>query len=118
MIRSPYRFFGVLALALVAATTFLLIRAGLHMGQGLSAYLLAINLTTFGFYGYDKAVAGSGMPRVPELLLHTLALLGGSPAALLASYWLRHKTLQFWFRIVLWLIVMLQLGALIVTLTR
>jgi uncharacterized membrane protein YsdA (DUF1294 family) len=109
MIRSAYRFYGVLALASVALGVFLLIRQGLTFGEGLPAYLVAINLVTLVGYGYDKLIAGTGMPRVPESLLHTLALLGGSPAALLAQRWFRHKTLKSTFRAVFWLIVVLQI---------
>ena len=113
MIRSAYRFYGALALAAVALGVFLLIRLGLTFGQGLPAYLVAINAVTLIGYGYDKLIAGTGMPRVPESLLHTLALLGGSPAALLAQRWFRHKTLKSSFRATFWLIVVLQILALL-----
>ncbi len=113
MIRSTYRFYGALALAAVALGVFVLIRLGLSFGEGLPAYLVTINLVTLVGYGYDKLIAGTGTPRVPESLLHTLALLGGSPAALLAQRWFRHKTLSVSFRVVFWTIVALQCVALL-----
>lgn len=69
-------------------------------------YLLGINLPTFLAYGVDKwkAVrngtrsARRQSRRIPEATLLLLALLGGSPAALLAMYLFRHKTLHKKFR--------------------
>ena len=110
MIRSAWRFYGVLALAGTGLLTLLLMRAGLSFGRGLLAYLAAVNLVTLALYGYDKLIAGSRWPRVPESLLHGLALLGGSPAALAGQRLFRHKTVKAGFRVIFWLIVGLQIG--------
>ena len=68
-------------------------------------YLLAVNLLTFLVYGLDKwkAVRNGqrskrSSRRIPEATLLLLAVLGGSPAALLAMYLFRHKTLHKKFR--------------------
>lgn len=75
-------------------------------------YLLSVNLLTFLAYGLDKWKAvrnghKSGgkarrndnlSRRIPEASLLLLAALGGSPAALLAMYLFRHKTLHKKFR--------------------
>jgi len=68
-------------------------------------YLAAVNLLTFLAYGLDKRKAvrngqRSKHPsrRIPEATLLLLAALGGSPAALLAMYLFRHKTLHKKFR--------------------
>ena len=75
-------------------------------------YLLLVNLLTFLAYGLDKWKAvrngrKSGgkarrndnlFHRIPEASLLLLAALGGSPAALLAMYLFRHKTLHKKFR--------------------
>jgi uncharacterized membrane protein YsdA (DUF1294 family) len=45
---------------------------------------------------------------VPEVVLHGLALAGGSPAALLAMRLFRHKTAKSGFRFVFWVIVAAQ----------
>ena len=78
----------------------------------LVAFLAAINLATFGAYAYDKAVArreGPGrLRRVPETVLHALALAGGSPAAFAGQKLLRHKTLKQPFRSWFWAIVVVQ----------
>lgn len=86
-------------------------------------YLLAVNLLTFLAYGLDKWKAvrngrKSGgktrhnnrlSRRIPEASLLLLAVLGGSPAALLAMYLFRHKTLHKKFRYGVPAILLLQL---------
>lgn len=76
-------------------------------------YLLAINIVTFLWYFWDKLSAiwfPSKIWRVPEIVLHFLALLGGSPAALLAQKLFKHKTSKKGFQVIYWLIIFLQIG--------
>ena len=76
-------------------------------------YFLAVNFVVGFLYFLDKIIAGKrGIVRVPELILHTLALLGGSPMALLAQKLFRHKISKRSFIVVYWLIVLIQAGAL------
>jgi uncharacterized membrane protein YsdA (DUF1294 family) len=77
---------------------------------GLGCWLVAINVVTFGYYGYDKGKAEEGSRRVPEVVLHSLSGLGGSPGALAAMKLFRHKTIKGPFRVVFWAIVLLQLA--------
>lgn len=78
-------------------------------GMGwLPAWLLGVNLVTFGAYAYDKASARHGSRRIPERILQLLALLGGSPAALLAQRVYRHKTAKFTFQLTFWMILVVQ----------
>jgi uncharacterized membrane protein YsdA (DUF1294 family) len=74
----------------------------------LGAWLVSINVTAFAYYGLDKARARSTTRRVPEAVLHGLALLGGSVGAYLGMRLFHHKTLKGTFRIMFWLIVILQ----------
>ena len=74
----------------------------------LTGYLLAILI-----YGYDKLISGRGWTRVPEKVLHSLAFFGGSPGALIAMLWFRHKTVKGSFRAMYWAIVFLQVALLI-----
>jgi uncharacterized membrane protein YsdA (DUF1294 family) len=69
---------------------------------------VAINLTTTAYYGYDKLQAIRAGRRVPERVLHGLALGGGSLGAYLGMRLFRHKTLKGSFRRVFWVIVVLQ----------
>ena len=98
----------ILGTLLTAATAWLL-SARLEVGA-LLAYLAGVNLTTLAAYEYDKSVAGSAVAlwRVPEAVLHLLALAGGTPAALAGQHLLRHKTRKEGFRAWLWVIVAVQ----------
>ncbi len=74
--------------------------------------LAALNLWTFASFWHDKRQAISGGWRVPEGRLLLLAALGGSPGAFAARHLLRHKTRKQPFATLLWLIALVQLGAL------
>lgn len=77
----------------------------------LANWLLVVNLIAFIYYGIDKLLAARGFAvRVPEAVLHSLAALGGSPAAFLAMWLFRHKTIKPSFRILFWGIVVLQIA--------
>lgn len=69
----------------------------------LICWLLIINLVTFLVFGVDKWQAKrkekkDTVRRVPEKTLLLLAVLGGSPGALLGMKVWRHKTLHRAFR--------------------
>src|SRR5688500_3257226 len=68
--------------------------------QYLGLWLAAINVTAFGYYGYDKHQAKQAGPRVPEVVLHGLALAGGSIGAYAGMLTFRHKTIKGPFRLV------------------
>ncbi len=74
-------------------------------------YFLAINFTVGLTYLVDKVIAGNNKStRVPEIVLHMLALLGGSPMALISQKLFRHKVSKKSFIVVYWLIVLVQVG--------
>lgn len=102
---DPKRFFFVIAVILVAGVSGLLWRLGVNV---LYAVLGGMSVIAFLFYGYDKRQAIRNRPRIPEIVLHMLALLGGSPGALLGQLVFRHKTKKLSFRIVFLAIVLLQ----------
>ena len=104
---EPKRFFFVIAVILVAAVSGLL--WWLHVNV-LYAFLGGMSVIAFLFYGYDKRQAVRNRPRIPEVVLHLLALLGGTPGALLGQLVFRHKTKKLSFRIVFLAIVLLQAG--------
>ena len=81
------------------------------------AYLLSINSATFLLYGYDKFISKGDRLRVPELNLHALELLGGTPMALVAQRFFRHKTIKSSFQLFYWIIIVVQIG-LVIFLTR
>ena len=76
-------------------------------------YLLIVNAATFIIYGIDKWKARHDRWRVPESVLIFLAIIGGSPAAILAMRTFHHKTNKNKFAIGIPIILFLQLAALI-----
>ncbi len=78
----------------------------------LLAHLFSINPLTFLLYWMDKRAAVKGAWRIPERVLHSFTLIGGSPAAWLAQRRLRHKNRKRDFQSVWWLILVFQLTAL------
>lgn len=107
--KSPWAWFGMAATILIAVSMLGITKVW-PSWQG--AYLISINLATIFFYFYDKRVAGHPeYIRVPEMILHALALLGGTPAAFLSQYFFRHKTIKGSFRIVFWIIFVIQIMA-------
>ncbi len=63
-------------------------------------------------YGADKTAAEQGRWRTSESTLHTLALIGGWPGALVAQRVFRHKTTKEPFRTVFWVTVIANCVAL------
>ena len=73
-------------------------------------YMLVISAVAVLFYGYDKAVAGSGATRIPEVVLVGIALAGGAAASLLAQELFRHKTKKLEFRAICVIALLLQIA--------
>ena len=105
-VLSPRLTFGAVSLISV-----LIIMLLLYWMHPLISYFIAINITTFLLYGYDKSISSTKKVRVPERTLHKLVLLGGSPAGLFAQRLFRHKTLKGSFQAIYWIIVIFQIGA-------
>ncbi len=72
-------------------------------------WLLLINLATYLAFAYDKRAAERGDWRISENTLLMMALLGGSPGALIARHQLGHKTRKQPFSAALYLVVGLHL---------
>jgi uncharacterized membrane protein YsdA (DUF1294 family) len=96
-----------LGLTLAALVSLLLWRLGLGPAY---ACLGGMSIVTFFLYGYDKRQARVGGGRVPEVVLHTAALLGGTPGGLAGQLVFRHKTQKRSFRIVFGVIVLIQIA--------
>jgi uncharacterized membrane protein YsdA (DUF1294 family)/cold shock CspA family protein len=72
---------------------------------------LAASTFTFLVYAKDKWAARSGRWRTKETSLHTLALIGGWPGALIAQQVLRHKSRKNAFQFAFWATVVVNCGA-------
>lgn len=96
--------------ALLALTTALILEGALNLPL-IVAWLIGINLFTFLFYAIDKLNSQSSaadVVRMPEATLLFLALVGGSPAALVAMALLGHKTNKLEFILPLLFIMAVQ----------
>lgn len=91
--------FGIAVLVCAAAGTTVLY-AVTALGL-LVCWLISVSVVSLAAYGYDKAIAGSGLTRVPEKVLLGLALAGGTVGAALGMVLFRHKTRKrsFWGRL-------------------
>jgi uncharacterized membrane protein YsdA (DUF1294 family)/cold shock CspA family protein len=121
VLGSPYLLFALIgAGAAIALLVGLIVVFGQPQRQGvwLALWILALSITAFFIYGFDKSQAQRGGLRVPEAILHTLSLLGGSPGAFVAMRVFHHKTSKRSFQAVFWVIVAVQLGILAYLLLR
>jgi uncharacterized membrane protein YsdA (DUF1294 family) len=109
--RNPYRFFFIAAAILLVAVGFALWQwTSLQFGW---IYLIAVSGIAFMFYGYDKYQARRNGQRIPELVLHLLAAVGGTIGALAGQILFRHKTKKWQFQLVFILIVLIQIGLIV-----
>jgi uncharacterized membrane protein YsdA (DUF1294 family) len=101
----------------VAALFFALLLCLALLGR-LSAIVVAaygvLSLVAFLMYRADKSAARQGRRRTPESTLHTIALIGGWPGALVARPAFRHKTRKQPFRSIFWATVIANCVALAV----
>lgn len=74
-------------------------------------HLCLINIVTVIAYGADKKAALRGEWRVPEAQLHTLEFLGGWPGAYIGQKIFHHKTKKKSYRVMFWLMLVLQIAA-------
>jgi len=78
-------------------------------GMGwLTAWVLAVNVVAFLWFCLDKLLSRGGRRRVPEAVLHLLALAGGVVGAFLGMAVARHKTAKRSFRTTLFTLLLLE----------
>ena len=101
----------VLVAAVIAIVLYYLISQQVRW-HPYQTWLVAWSITAFAFYGWDKMQAQGGGWRVPEIVLHGLALVGGVAGCWAGMLFFRHKTLHSDFVLVLIVATILH-GALI-----
>lgn len=113
--RAPHMASGHSGRRYAALWIFVVLWAAVAVAWGVPRWVsvgyAGLSLWCFAAYWYDKRQAQSGGWRTPESTLHTLALLGGWPGALLAQQWLRHKSSKPEFRRFFWATVGLNMLA-------
>lgn len=75
-----------------------------------AAYLVLINLLTYGVYWWDKYRATEGKRRISERELLAWALAGGTLGAVFAMRRHRHKTQKGSFKAALAAVIAVQIG--------
>jgi uncharacterized membrane protein YsdA (DUF1294 family) len=108
--RSPKQTFSLVAIGAVLLVGLLL--SFFAKWNPILIWLAAINLVTFIMYGYDKGQAKSGGLRVPEVVLHGLALAGGFIGGWIGRFVFHHKTRKPAFTMVLAASTVIWLAAL------
>lgn len=76
------------------------------------AWLLALGIVTFIYYGFDKFRAQRKQWRVAETTLNLLALAGGFLGAWVGMFWFRHKTKDAYVRRWLWISTLVHVALL------
>ena len=104
---SPYARFALIAT--IASTAIVLVLAAWLGVYWYVAWLIGWSVVTFVFYGLDKSWARSSSGRIPELVLHGMALVGGFPGGWAGRAVFRHKTRDASFTVVLALATMIHL---------
>ena len=106
---------------LFCAAYCLLLSVALILVDG-SAILLVVyavmSSLTYVVYGFDKRAAQKGRSRISEKTLHLLSLFCGWPGALLAQHRLRHKTIKQPFKAILWIMILVNCGVVMLSLTH
>jgi uncharacterized membrane protein YsdA (DUF1294 family) len=74
------------------------------------AWVVSLSIVLFAVYGLDKRRAKTGGGRVPEVVLHGVALAGGFPGGWAGRSAFRHKTRHLSFLVVLVVATMLHVG--------
>lgn len=77
------------ALAAVLTTALIVVITPLDL---VPAWLIGAGVVTFAAYGWDKRRAQAGGQRIPEIVLHALALGGGVIGGWAGREIFRHKT--------------------------
>ena len=108
---KPKQSFLIISIVLIVLLSLLIYY--LTKTKALYAYLLSVNIITFLFYGYDKHRAKDNGARIPEVVLHVLALIGGSCGALTGQLFFRHKTRKRKFLAVYAMILVIQTAIII-----
>jgi uncharacterized membrane protein YsdA (DUF1294 family) len=106
--KSPKLTFFIVAAVLVVVLGLALI--WLTDWNPFLIWISAVSLATFALYGYDKSQAKVGGTRVPEIVLHGLALAGGFLGGWLGRWVFHHKTRKPEFLVILTISTVLYLG--------
>ena len=107
---SAQKFYALVALIGIVVVGYFVT----SLSDGMSAYLLwmlSTSTVTFLLYGYDKMQSRRSGGRVPEIIFHGLALIGGFAGALAGRTLFRHKTQKPIFLVIITLSALINIAA-------
>lgn len=78
----------------------------------LELILLMLNVVAFVLFGYDKLLANKHLRRIPESVLLSVSMLGGSIGSVLGMLIFRHKIAKKSFIVKISIIIVLQIAIL------
>ena len=82
--------------------------------SGLTSYLIAVNLVLFASFALDKlASRNPDNRRIPERTFYVLAISGAFPALFAGRLIFKHKTSKTAFVVPMYILFILQLGAIL-----
>lgn len=110
--RSPQQFWWLVGLAGSIGIAMLVMLAGIPVYP---AWLVGAGIVLFLLYGFDKQRAGTGGRRVPEAVLHGMALVGGVAGGWAGRAGFRHKTRKPVFLVVLVIATLIHAGLLVLS---
>lgn len=103
--------FGIIAIILtLTAAGYLWFNVDILRGQFYLVWVIALSVITFLYYGYDKFQAWRSGTRVPENLLHLLALAGGWAGGWAGMFLFWHKISKSTFGTVLLLATIIHMA--------
>ena len=109
---APIYFIIIAGLVVISMVSFSIASSNLQV------YMVVINLITFCLYGYDKFISSGEKLRVPEKVLHLLALFGGSVFAYISQVLFNHKLKKQPFQSIFLVISLFQIIYLMVYITN
>ncbi len=74
--------------------------------------LLMLNVVAFVLFSYDKLLANKHLRRIPESVLLSVSMLGGSVGSVLGMLIFRHKIAKKSFIVKISIIIVLQIAIL------
>lgn len=109
-IRAPKKYYAWIASIGIAAAGGLIFYQASGKIPLYPLWLASTGVVTFILYGFDKLQAKRNAGRVPEIVLHLLALVGGFIGGWAGRFVFRHKTRKPVFLVVLILASVLHVG--------
>jgi len=107
-LKKPKQAFTLIAMALAAVLGIFLY--WFTKWNPYIVWVITLSVITFLMYGYDKAQSKVDGQRVPEIVLHGLALAGGFLGGWVGRWVFHHKTNKPVFTVILVMSTVVQLG--------